>query len=745
MLKKRILALAVSLACAFSVMPMASLTAAAAADVTLGDLEDGAKQIAYVNFADIGSAEDLPDGVTITDAVTLEDGVASMSNGEIRFDRDTLLGDMQTNRTIIAEAVVKFNQLSSHRIVMSMGSDSGKPHLVMGMHTDQNIKCNDTKGPVGDLQTNVWLNLKYVVSDTGTWLYVDDSLEAENADDTMDISQIDGDFIFGHYTVSQWADAAFDGEVSEIRLSVADAATSTAQLSGVTLFGGTATVDEDNHTVDIQMLKNTNKSDITFNAAKGGTAVISDDGETVTVTSADGTNTVEYSVTYDEFESYTNTNNANSTWNASQITDTAELISQANFTNLDPTRAYVLTAKVAFDLTGVADDISDDTLVLGHSPCVYDVYDGADHETGWDGSGSWSIGIYKYYLTGGIYTLGMIKDLEPDDDGYVDLVTVISPTTFKYDASGMTSLKIQGRIEGLKNINAMYYMQSDENYDGPSIDENISAPEGITATFGGFTLTMLSNNTDIEVTVDGVTPTLSGDTLTAKVAQADIHNIEYAPVEATTKVEFDSAANKFTVTAEDGTVRVYTLVIDDGTTPSTPGTTTPGSTTTPTVTNGVAKLNGKTVLYANGKLVTGTKIVTVSGKTYAVVNGYVKTGKKQVVKIGSKYYVVNASGVVQKGSKNKLIKVGTKSYVVNKNGVVQRKASGNKLVKVGAKSYIVNKLGVVQKGSKNKLVKVGKKKYVVNKKGVVQKNKKSIKVGKKTYKTNKKGVATLKK
>ncbi len=168
-------------------------------------------------------------------------------------------------------------------------------------------------------------------------------------------------------------------------------------------------------------------------------------------------------------------------------------------------------------------------------------------------------------------------------------------------------------------------------------------------------------------------------------------------------------------------------------------------TTTPAVTNGTATVNGKTVLYVNGKQVTGTQIVTVSGKTYAVVGGYVKTGKKQVVKIKSLYYIVNASGVVQKGTKNKLIKVGTKSYVVNKNGVVQRKASGNKLVKVGVKSYIVNTLGVVQKGTKNKLVRIGKKAYVVNKKGVVQKNKKKIKVGKKTYKTNKKGVATLKK
>ncbi len=169
-----------------------------------------------------------------------------------------------------------------------------------------------------------------------------------------------------------------------------------------------------------------------------------------------------------------------------------------------------------------------------------------------------------------------------------------------------------------------------------------------------------------------------------------------------------------------------------------------GTTTIPSVTNGTQSVNGKTVLYQNGKAVTGTKVVTVSGKTYAVVGGYVKTGKTQVVKIGSKYYIVNASGVVQKGTKNKLIKVGTKSYVVNKNGVVQRKASGNKLVKVGTKSYIVNKLGVVQKGTKNKLVRIGKKAYVVNKKGVVQKNKKKIKVGKKTYKTNKKGVATLK-
>ncbi len=164
----------------------------------------------------------------------------------------------------------------------------------------------------------------------------------------------------------------------------------------------------------------------------------------------------------------------------------------------------------------------------------------------------------------------------------------------------------------------------------------------------------------------------------------------------------------------------------------------------PTVTtpqNGTVTVNGKTVLYVNGKAVTGTKVVTVSGKMYAVVGGYVKTGKKQVVKIKSLYYIVNASGVVQKGTKNKLIKVGTKSYVVNKNGVVQRKASGKKLVKVGTKSYIVNKLGVVQKGTKNKLVKIGKKAYIVNKSGVVQKNKKSIKVGKKTYKTNKKGVA----
>ncbi len=186
--------------------------------------------------------------------------------------------------------------------------------------------------------------------------------------------------------------------------------------------------------------------------------------------------------------------------------------------------------------------------------------------------------------------------------------------------------------------------------------------------------------------------------------------------------------------------------------PTNPGSTdsddtnnTGSTTTTPAVTNGTATVNGKTVLYVNGKAVTGTKVITVSGKMYAVVGGYVKTGKKQVVKIGSKYYIVNASGVVQKGTKNKLIKVGTKSYVVNKNGVVQRKASGKKLVKVGTKSYIVNKLGVVQKGSKNKLVKIGKKAYVVNKSGVVQKNKKSIKAGKKTYKTNKKGVATLKK
>ncbi len=146
----------------------------------------------------------------------------------------------------------------------------------------------------------------------------------------------------------------------------------------------------------------------------------------------------------------------------------------------------------------------------------------------------------------------------------------------------------------------------------------------------------------------------------------------------------------------------------------------PASTTTPAVTNGTATVNGKTVLYVNGKAVTGTKVVTVSGKTYAVVGGYVKTGKIQVVKIGSKSYIVNKSGVVQKGSKNKL-------------------------VKVGSKSYIVNKSGVVIKGKKNKLVKVGKKKYVVNKKGVVQKSKKSVKVGKKTYRTNKKGVATLKK
>lgn len=136
--------------------------------------------------------------------------------------------------------------------------------------------------------------------------------------------------------------------------------------------------------------------------------------------------------------------------------------------------------------------------------------------------------------------------------------------------------------------------------------------------------------------------------------------------------------------------------------------------------NGTKSVNGKTLLYKDGKAVTGTRLATVSGKTYAVIGGYLKTGKVRIVKIGLKSYIVNKSGVVIKSSKNKLIKV-------------------------GSKSYIVNKAGVVQKGKKNKLVKIGKKSYVVNKKGVVQKNKKSVKVGKKTYKTNKKGVAALKK
>ena len=110
--------------------------------------------------------------------------------------------------------------------------------------------------------------------------------------------------------------------------------------------------------------------------------------------------------------------------------------------------------------------------------------------------------------------------------------------------------------------------------------------------------------------------------------------------------------------------------------------------------NGTKVINGKTVLYKNGKAVTGTKVVTVSKKTYAVVKGYVAAGK------------------------------------------------GNRLVKIGKKSYIVNKNGIVIKNGKNKLVKVGKKSYIVNKSGVVLKNKKSVKVGKKTYKINKKGIAT---
>ncbi len=228
--------------------------------------------------------------------------------------------------------------------------------------------------------------------------------------------------------------------------------------------------------------------------------------------------------------------------------------------------------------------------------------------------------------------------------------------------------------------------------------------------------TKLSSDTGIaSLTVDGVAATISGTDITVEVAKADTHTVKVVTANANAKYEYNPETGKITVTAEDGTQAVYTLTITEKATNGTGG-----STTTPTVTNGVAKLNGKTVLYVNGKLVTGTKIVTVSGKTYAVVGGYVKTGKMQVVKIGSKSYIVNKSGIVQKGTKNKLVKVGTKSYIVNKSGVVQ-------------------------KGAKNKLVKVGKKKYVVNKKGVVQKNKKSIKVGKKTYKTNKKGVATLKK
>ncbi len=223
--------------------------------------------------------------------------------------------------------------------------------------------------------------------------------------------------------------------------------------------------------------------------------------------------------------------------------------------------------------------------------------------------------------------------------------------------------------------------------------------------------------------------TLSDSSITVKVGSTASLTASIVPDNTADKSVTWTSSNNAVATVVDGTVTAAAQQ----------------TTATPTVTNGTATVNGKTVLYVNGKQVTGTQIVTVSGKTYAVVGGYVKTGKKQVVKIGGKYYIVNASGVVQKGTKNKLIKVGTKSYVVNKNGVVQRKASGNKLVKVGTKSYIVNKLGVVQKGTKNKLIKIGKKAYVVNKKGVVQKNKKSIKVGKKTYKTSKKGVATLKK
>ena len=165
-----------------------------------------------------------------------------------------------------------------------------------------------------------------------------------------------------------------------------------------------------------------------------------------------------------------------------------------------------------------------------------------------------------------------------------------------------------------------------------------------------------------------------------------------------------------------------------------------------TVVNGTAVVNGKTILYKDGKAVTGTKLVTVNNKSYAVVGGYVSVARTMhIVKIGNYNYIADAKGIVVKATSKaryRVVKIAKKSYIVSTRGIVQKSKNG-KIVKVGKRTYAVNKYGVIQKATKKyKLVTVAKKKYIVNKNGYVQFKKKKITVGRSVYKTNSKGIAT---
>lgn len=210
-----------------------------------------------------------------------------------------------------------------------------------------------------------------------------------------------------------------------------------------------------------------------------------------------------------------------------------------------------------------------------------------------------------------------------------------------------------------------------------------------------------SSNTDVSsIKVDGVSATKSGEVFAVNVPKANTHSVLVTVADKNASYVYDSKAKTVTVTAENGTVKVYklniieTVAVTSVSLKGTKATLNVGDTKTLTATVQPSDVTNKTVKFStsNSRIAT----VSASGKITAKAVGTAKITATAGVKAAIYTVKVNP----KKPTNFKIIQKGNKLTIKFKKGVgakstkivILKNSKAFKTVTVNKSSYVIKKI-----------------------------------------------------